>query len=268
MQCPRCHTDNPSQTTFCPECGAPLARPDPSGPPAVSYADLQYEVKHLGSALNEALEQQAATSEILRVVSRSPSDIQPVFDTVVESAVTLCNAEVGLVTRFDGEWVHLVAMRTDPVGADRQRRLYPARPSGATASLRSIRDGRIVHSPDILEDPANEGRETGAAAGFRAVLSVPMLRHGSAIGSLTIGRATPGRFSDTQIALLQTFADQAVIAIENVRLINETKEALERQTVTSAILRIISSSPTDAQPVFDAIVQNAVRLCEAANGTV
>ena len=268
MRCPRCHTDNPSQTKFCPECGTPLARPDPSGPPAVSYADLQHEVEHLGSALNEAQEQQAATSEILRVISRSPNDVQPVFDTVVESAVTLCNAEVALVTRFDGEWVHLVAMRTDPVGADQQRRLYPARPSGATASLRAIRDGHIVHSPDILDDPANEGREAGAAAGFRAVLSVPMLRHGSAIGSLTIGRATPGRFSDTQIALLQTFAAQAVIAIENVRLFNETKEALERQTVTSAILRIISSSPTDAQPVFDAIVQNAVRLCEAANGTV
>jgi signal transduction histidine kinase len=234
----------------------------------VSYADLQHEVEHLGSALHEALEQQAATSEILRVISRSPNDVQPVFDTVVESAVTLCNAEVGLVTRFDGEWVHLVAMRTDPVGADRQRRLYPARPSGATASLQAIRDGHIVHSPDILDDPANEGREAGAAAGFRAVLSVPMLRHASAIGSLTIGRATPGRFSDTQIALLQTFAAQAVIAIENVRLFNETKEALERQTVTSAILRIISSSPTDAQPVFDAIVQNAVRLCAAANGTV
>ena len=268
MQCPRCHTDNPSQTKFCPVCGTPVSRPDPSGPPAVSYADLQQEVEHLGRVLNEAVEHQTATSEILRVISNSPTDVQPVFEAAVESAVTLCNAEVGLVTRFDGEWVHLVAMRTDPGGADRQRQLYPARPSGATASLRAIRDGRVVHSPDILADPDNEGREAGAAAGFRAVLSVPMLREGSAIGSLTVGRALPGRFSDTQIALLQTFADQAAIAIENVRLFNEAKQALDRQTVTSAILRVISSSPTDAQPVFDAIVQNAVRLCEAANGTV
>jgi signal transduction histidine kinase len=249
------------------------------------FTELQQKNGALTQAhaqVSEALEQQTATSEILRVISNSPTDVQPVFDAVVESAVALCNAEVGLVTRFDGEWVHLVAMRTDPRGADQQRQLYPARPSGATASLRAIRDRNIVHSSDILKDPDNTGREAGTAAGFRAVLSVPMLREGSAIGSLTIGRAMPGRFSDKQIALLQTFADQAVIAIENARLFTELQEkngaltvahaqvteALEQQTATAEILRVISSSPTDVQPVFDTIVPNAVSLCGARMGAV
>jgi signal transduction histidine kinase/DNA-binding response OmpR family regulator len=164
----------------------------------------------------------------------------------------------------------MVAMHVDPTGADRLRQGYPARPSGATASLRAIRDRRVVHIADLLEDAEYEIQEAAKAAGFRAVLSVPMLRDGQAIGSLTVGRAAPGRFSDAHVELLRVFADQAVIAIENARLFKELEarnrdltEALEQQTATAEILRVISSSPTDFQPVFDTIVRNAASVCGA-----
>src|SRR4029453_12125662 len=124
--------------------------------------------------------------------------------------------------------------------------------------------GSTVVVPDVLEDPAFEVR----ARSFRSVVSVPLMREGSPIGAITVGRAEPGRFPDKQIALLQTFADQAVIAIENVRMFNETKEALEQQTAISEILRVISSSPTDVQPMLNAVVERAAKLCEAANATI
>jgi signal transduction histidine kinase len=226
--------------------------------------------RELEKRLAEALDEQTATREILQVIGRSRSDAQPVFEAIVDSAVRLCGAQVGNVTRFDGEWVHLAAMHADAAGIDRLRKLFPARPSGTLASLRSIRDRSVSHIPDVLEDKEYKDRQAARAAGFRAVLSVPLLRDGQAIGSLSVGRAVPGAFSDRQIALLKTFADQAVIAIENVRLFQELEarndelmESLGHQSATVEILRVISGSPTDAQPVFDTIAKNAARLCEA-----
>jgi two-component system, NtrC family, sensor kinase len=142
------------------------------------------------------------------------------------------------------------------------------RATGAGGAARAIRDRAVVHIPDVLVEPQYQIQEAALTAGFRSVLAVPMLREGHAIGAITLGRANVGEFSDTQIQLLRTFADQAVIAIENVRLFNETKEALEQQTATAEILRVIASSPTDVQPVMEAVAENAARVCGATDSSI
>jgi two-component system, NtrC family, sensor kinase len=223
----------------------------------------------LEKRLAESAARETATSELLRVISSSPTDLQPVFDAIAERAMQLCRASSSGVLRFDGELVHIVALAiVDPEGAAALRSAFPMRPSPLSASTRAILTRGTVHIPDVLDDPEYGIATQAQAGGFRSVLSVPMLRQGNAIGGVTVGRPQPGPFSDGQIALLKTFADQAVIAIENVRLFNETKEALEQQTATSRILRVISSSPTDEQPVFEAIVESARQLCEATYSVV
>jgi PAS domain S-box-containing protein len=224
----------------------------------------------IADRLAEALDQQAASAEILRVISSSPTDLQPVFDIIAKSAVRLCGSDVCTVTRFDGEWVHLGAMYgSSAEGMDALRHTFPMRPSGASGAARAIRDRAVVHIPDVLTDAEYSIQDTAVAAGFRGLLGAPMLREGHAIGAISLGRAHAGAFSDTQVQLLRTFADQAVIAIENVRLFRELDtrnrdltETLEQQTATSEILRVISSSPTDVQPVFEMLARNATQLCD------
>jgi len=227
-------------------------------------------------AENAALrEQQAATAEILRVISSSPTDVQPVFDAIASSATRLCDASFCIVFRFDGEMITVAADdgRSPGTALDVVRSTYPAPPGRQSISARALFERRVIALADA-QDPrsyAHEGKATAERAraiGYRSILAVPMMRGDVALGTINVARFDVRPFSDTQIELLKTFADQAVIAIENTRLFTELRTALDQQTATSEILRVISRSQTNVQPVFDAIIQNGVRLCGAARGTI
>jgi signal transduction histidine kinase len=269
MQCPRCQQNNPFPAKFCLECCTPLRPTSGSHLQEASYGELR-------SALTEALEQQTATGEILRVISSSPTDVQPVFDTIMRSAVRLSGARFGAIYRFDGEMVHFVGQQgSDPDALETYQRMFPMRPDRGVLATRSILDRAVVHVPDVFQDPEYRGKDLARASGWNSVVSVPMLRDGTPIGAITISKTEAGPFTDGQIALLQTFADQAVIAIENVRLFTEVQarnrdltKALEQQTATAEVLRIISTSLTELQPVLEVVVKSAVRFCGADDAII
>jgi signal transduction histidine kinase len=232
-----------------------------------TFADqavIAIENVRLFNETKEALERQTATAEILKVIASSPSEVQPVFDAIANSAMRLFAGQSAAVTRIAGDLLHLAAITsTREEGNDALRGQYPAPLStGTTLLAKAALTGKPAMRTDVLTEPGIpvESRETARARGYRSILVVPMLREGASIGTINITRKEPGTFSDHQVNLLQTFADQAVIAIENVRLFNETKEALERQTATAEILKVISSSPTDDLPVFKAITASAEQL--------
>jgi signal transduction histidine kinase len=201
---------------------------------AIENVRLFQELEARNHDLTEALEQQTATGEILRVISSSPTDVQPVFDAIVKSAVRLCGAFIGDVYRFDGELIHFVAQHNfTPEAQEITRRLFPAPPNRNSATARSILDSAVVHIPDVHGDPEYRTQDWASAAGIRSVLSVPMLRDGTTIGAITVARLEAGPFSDKQIALLQIFADEAVIAIENVRLFREISDKSQQLEAAS-----------------------------------
>ncbi|HEX4234166.1 MAG TPA: GAF domain-containing protein [Caldimonas sp.] len=209
----------------------------------------------------DALEQQTATAEVLQVLSRSPTDVQPVFDAIVDSALALCGAHIGGVATFDGELVHLAAFHADSAeGTAAMHAGFPMKPGRGSILARAVLERQVIQIYDVLADPDYALKDATRQIGYRSNIAVPMMRDGEVIGSIGVCREEPSAFSDRHVRLLRMFADQAVIALENVRLFHETREALERQTATAEILKVIAASPDDVQPVFDAIAASSNRL--------
>jgi signal transduction histidine kinase/putative methionine-R-sulfoxide reductase with GAF domain len=237
---------------------------------AIENVRLFRELEDRNRQLTEALEQQTATSEILSVISSSPTDIQPVLDVVAENAARLCEATDAQILRIDGDVLRITASRGSiTVPPSVRAEGVPIRRD--IVAGRAVLDRRTVHVEDLAAEV--DGEFAGAkylqqATGQRATLSTPLLREGVPIGAIVIRRMQVRPFSEKQIKLLETFADQAVIAIENVRLFQELKESLEQQTATSEILGVIASSPRDIQPVLDVVAENAARLCDATDAAI
>ena len=238
----------------------------------VSTADLQEQLDRRTRELNEALEQQTATSEVLQVISRSTFDLQTVLDTLVELAARLCEAEMANIWRPKDGVYRLAASYgvTSRYKEYLENKKYletvAIEPGRGTIVGRTLFEGRTVHVHDVQSDPEYNLSGVLALGGYRSTLGVPLLREGNPIGVLFLSRTRVEPFTQRQIDLVNTFADQAVIAIENVRLFNQTKEALEQQTATSEVLQVISSSPGELEPVFQTMLENATRICEAKIG--
>src|SRR5262249_42979315 len=199
------------------------------------------------------------------------TDVQPVFDTILRSAVRLLRGHTGALTRVSGGQLELAARTsTGDAGNASLEALFPQPLQSEIPHAQAIRARAPINIADSQTDPRmpDAFHASARARGFRSWITVPLLRHDEAIGTIAVTRPEAGAFTDDEITLLQTFADQAVIAIENVRLFNETKEALEQQTATSEILGVISRSPTDIQPVLDAVAENAARVCGADDALI
>jgi signal transduction histidine kinase/CheY-like chemotaxis protein len=233
-----------------------------------AQAALALEKTRLFYETKQALEQQAATADILRAMSESPSDVRPVFQAIAEHARTLCKAQVGAASRLKGTMVHLAGVRSISAEAEAaMRAAFPMPLTDAPPNIRrAVAEREPVQIPDVQSVAGyhQDQAERVRLMGIRSIMSVPLLHEGRAIGTIGVARDGPGLFPETSVKLLQTFARQAVIAIENVRLINETKEALEQQTATADVLQVIGSSVADTDPVFDKILQCCERLFTAS----
>ena len=240
-----------------------------------AQAVIAIENTRLLNELRESLQQQTATADVLKVISRSAFNLQTVLDTLVESAVRLCEADSGILRTREGDTYPVAA--TNRLNKQQRARFsrYSTKPDRGSLFGRAILEGRTIHVSDVLADPEYAHTRLQDLVTVRAGLAVPMMREGTVVGVVTLQRKEPRPFSDSQIQLVNTFADQAVIAIENVRLFDEVQartqdlsEALEQQTATSEVLQVISSSQGDLDPVFNAMLGNATRICEAKFGVL
>jgi transcriptional regulator with GAF, ATPase, and Fis domain len=237
---------------------------------------LDARTRELGEArghLSEALEQQAATSEVLQVISTSPGELEPVFQAMLANATRICEAKFGTLYLHERGALRLVASHNVPAAFAEARRRGPFHPPPGGPLNEVIRTKQTVQTADMAASQAYAERhpvtvDAVELGGVRTAVSVPMLKDDELIGVIAIFRQETRPFTDKQVALLANFANHAVIAVENTRLLNELRESLQQQTATADVLRVISSSPGELQPVFDAMLANATHLCEAKFGTL
>ncbi|MFO1028842.1 MAG: PAS-domain containing protein [Acetobacteraceae bacterium] len=255
-------------------------------PPLPAMAELQRELAELRAERDAALareaamrttlaareaenraliDRQAASIEVLKAISAAPDNADPVLELILRRAIPLANAQAANLVEFDGTLMHQrVFVGGDPEARARLLAAFPRPPGPETMPGRAILSGQIVHVPDVQADPGIF--QPGRGLGARAFLNVPLKREGRVIGALGFTRFDPGEFDESAVALVQAFAEQAVIAMENARLLKEQREALARQTATAEVLQVINASPGDLQPVFDTMLEKATRLCDAHSG--
>ena len=242
-----------------------------------TFADqavIAIENTRLLNGLRESLQQQTATADVLKVISSSPGDMKPVFETMLTNALRICEAKFGHLLLYDGECFHAAHLHdVPPAYREYWQKHGPIRPSPNTGLGRIVRDKQMFHIPDLKADAAYAAREplrvvTVEQAGARSFVGVPMLKEDKLVGAIVIYRQEVRPFTERQIELLKNFAAQAVIAIENTRLLSELRESLQQQTATADVLKVISSSPGELEPVFQAMLENATRICEAKFGTL
>jgi signal transduction histidine kinase len=232
-----------------------------------SYAGLERKVDERTAALQQALQRQTAVADVLKTISQTTFDLQAVFDVVVENATKLCRGDFGYLFRRDGDVFRLVASSGGKPELLAAERAQPTRISRRTLIGRVALERSLVHIPDLFKDPDYEW-PANLEHGVHTIAAVPIFSGGEVVGAIGAARFEVAPFSAEELRLFETFADQAAIAIENVRLFNETKESLEQQTAISEVLRVISSTPSDVRPVLDAVADRAIRLCDAAAATI